>query len=454
MKKLSILFFVFCLVASVNSQNLTRKAFLGLKLIEVNDSIKTALNLQSKSGLVITAVIPNSTGEKAGLKINDVIEFLNLNNIRLDKVKDYKDAVKNYMEKMPIIFSIIRDGKNMDLSTDAVPLPFEKSDKYDVIYDEVKFKDGYLRIIVNKPKVQKDKYKTILFIPGYMCYSLDNLGKHPYGQVVQKLSEKGYCVVRVEKLAMGDCMNTPDCFDVGYYTELEGFEAGFQKMLEYDFVDKENVFVFGHSLGGYEAPMVDKNRIAKGVIVCGTGLKTWYEYILDMFRFQNPIAGVDYITNEKVVTDLTKVLYEYLILKKHPKDIIVSDDVKAEMKDNLEYEGGDQVWSRNYKFWQELQDLNMPEVWKSVKANVLVIRGEGDFEAFSNKDHEDIVKIVNTYNPGKGKFLLIPNMDHGFATAKDPEESYQKKVTVPGFYYNNFNDAIIDEIEKWIESLK
>lgn len=454
MKKLSILFFVFCFIASVNSQNLTRKAFLGLKLIEVNDSIKTALNLQSKDGLVVTAVTANSTGEKAGLKVNDVIEFLNLNNIKLTKVKEYREAVKNYRENMPIIFSIFRNGERMDLSTNAVPLPFEKSDKYDVIYDEVKFKDGYIRIIVNKPKLQQEKFKTIMFIPGYMCYSLDNLGKHPYGQVVQKLSERGYCVVRVEKLAMGDCMNTPDCFDVGYFTELEGFEAGFQKMLEYNFVDKENIFVFGHSLGGYEAPMVDKDRIAKGVIVCGTGLKTWYEYILDMFRFQNPIAGVDYIENEKVVTELTKVLYEYLIMKKHPKDIVVNDEVKTYMKDNIEYTGGDQVWSRNYKFWQELQDLNMPQVWKDVKANVLVIRGEGDFEAFSNKDHEDIVKIVNAYHPGKGKFLLIPNMDHGFATAKDPEESYQKKTSVQGFYYNNFNDAIIDEVAKWIESLR
>ena len=451
MKKLSILILIFGFFASAYSQNIVRKAFLGLKVVEVNDSIKTALNLQSKDGLVVTSVTPNSTGDKAGIKVNDLIEAVN--DVSVKKVKEYREAVKGFREKMQVKFAIYRSGEKLNLTSDAAPLPYEKSDKYDVIYDEVKFKDGYIRIIINKPKLQQEKFKTILFIPGYMCYSLDNLGKHPYGQVVQKLSERGYCVVRVEKLAMGDCMNTPDCFDVGYFTELEGFEAGFQKMLEYDFVDKDNIFVFGHSLGGYEAPMVDKNRIAKGVIVCGTGLKTWYEYILDMYRFQNPIAGVDYIANEKIVTDLTKVLYEYLIMKKHPKDIVVSDDVKEEMKENMEYTGGDQVWSRNYRFWQELQDLNMPEVWKSVKANVLVIRGEGDFEAFSNKDHEDIVKIVNAYNPGKGKFLLIPNMDHGFATAKDPEESFQKKST-PGFYYNNFNDAIIDEVSKWIESLK
>jgi len=450
MKKFVFLFFLFCFIASVQSQNIPRRAYIGLKVIEITDSIQIALNLKSNSGILITAVVPNSTAEKAGLILNDVLE--SVNGIKVENVKQYKEAVKNIKEKNSIKFDIIRKGEKLNYTEEALPLPYEKSDKYDVIYDEVKFKDGYLRIITTKPK-KEGKFKTILFIPGYMCYSLDNIGKHPYGQVVEKLSERGYSVVRVEKPAMGDCYNTPDCFDINYSTELEAFEAGFQKMLEYDFVDKDNVFVFGHSLGGYEAPMVDKNKIAKGVIVCGTGLKTWYEYILDMFRFQNPVAGVDYITNEKIVTDLTKVLYEYLIMKKHPKDIVVSDDVKTEMKEYIEYTGGDQVWSRNYKFWQELQDLNMPEVWKNVKANVLVIRGEGDFEAFSNKDHEDIVKIVNTYHPGKGKFLLIPNMDHAFATSKTPEESFEN-MHKPGYYYNNFNDAVIEEISKWIESMK
>jgi hypothetical protein len=199
--------------------------------------------------------------------------------------------------------------------------------------------------------------------------------------------------------------------------------------------------------------MVDKNGIAKGVIVCGTGLKTWYEYILEMFRFQNPIAGVDYVENEKIVQDMIKILYDFLVLKKDPKDIAVNDDIKKVMKEWIEFDGGTQVWSRHYSFWQQLQDLNMPEIWKNVKSNVLVIRGEGDFEAFSYTDHEDIVKIVNTYNQGAGTFLLIPNMDHGFGKSKTPEESYKNK-SIPGFYYNNFNDAVIDEISNWIESLK
>lgn len=450
MKKLVFILLLAIVSTSVFSQNITRKAFMGIRVSAINDSIKSSLNLSTKEGLLITSVTAGSTAENATVKVNDVL--IKINGVNTNSVKAYRDAVKNLREKDEVKFEVIRGKESLVLKSLSLGLPYEKSDKYDVVYDEVKFKNGYLRIITTKPK-SSGKFKTVLFIPGYMCYSLDNLGKHPYGQFVDKLSEKGYAVARIEKSGMGDCVNTPDCFEIDYTTELEGFETGFQKIIEYDFVDKDNLFIFGHSLGGYQAPMIDKNKIAKGVIVCGTGLKTWYEYILEMFRFQNPIMGVDYVENEKVVTKMINILYDYLVMKKHPKDVAVNDEIKSMMKDYLEFDGGEMVWSRNYRFWQELQDLNMPQVWKDVKANVLVIRGEGDIEAFSNVDHQDIINIVNLYNPGKGKFLLIPNMDHGFAKSKTPEDSFKNR-TQPGYYANNFNDAIIDEVSNWIESLK
>ncbi|MFA7361073.1 MAG: PDZ domain-containing protein, partial [Candidatus Kapaibacterium sp.] len=388
MKKLVFILLLAFVSSSVFSQNITRKAFMGVRVSAINDSIKSSLNLSTKEGLLITTVTAGSTAENATVKVNDVL--IKINGVNTNSVKAYRDAVKTFREKDEVTFAVIRGKESLVLNSLSIGLPYEKSDKYDVVYDEVKFKNGYLRIITTKPK-SSGKFKTVLFIPGYMCYSLDNLGKHPYGQFVDKLSEKGYAVARIEKSGMGDCVNTPDCFEIDYTTELEGFETGFQKIIEYDFVDKDNVFIFGHSLGGYQAPMIDKNKIAKGVIVCGTGLKTWYEYILEMFRFQNPIMGVDYVENEKVVTKMINILYDYLVMKKHPKDVAVNDEIKSMMKDYLEFDGGEMVWSRNYRFWQELQDLNMPQVWKDVKANVLVIRGEGDIEAFSNVDHQDII---------------------------------------------------------------
>lgn len=448
MKNLFLLFLLLVFTISLEAQNIKRRGFIGVKAIELSDSISMINN--DIKGVFVSDVVANSSAQNAGLIKGDILFEINKKSIT--NVAEYKSSISGIRESDKVDFYVMRDKNILILSSIAPVLPYEKSDDYEIIYDEVKFQNGFIRLIINKPKGE-GKFKSIFFIPGYMCYSLDNIGKHPYGQLVDGLCKKGYVVMRAEKLGMGDCINTPNCFDVNYMTELEGFETGYEKLKSYSFVDTTNMFVFGHSLGGYEAPMVAEKLGAKGVIVCGTGYKTWYEYIIEMFRFQNIIAGADYIENEKLIQTMIPLLYDYLILKKTPTELNTNEKYSSVLKEYLEYDGGEKIWSRHYTYWQQLQDLNMPEIWKNLNSEVLIIRGEGDFEAFSNSDHQSIADAVNFYHRGKAKFVLIPNMDHGFATATDPADSYRKKQ-IPGFYYNNFNPAIFDVVEKWINELK
>ena len=292
-----------------------------------------------------------------------------------------------------------------------------------------------------------------MLIQGYTCYSLDNIGKHPYGQLVDKLCDKGYVVMRAEKPGMGDDTNTPDCADIDFYTELNAFAAAYEKLKTYDYVDTANIFIFGHSLGGIEAPVLAQKYHPKGIIVCGTTAVSWFEYIIEMFRFQNIIEGSDYVENENMIKNVTPLLYDLLIEKQTPKALAKIPSFDSLLIKYMEYDGDDHIWSRNYAYWQQLQDQNMAEVWKNNSENVLVVRGEGDFEAFSTAQHQTIVDMVNTYHPGKATFQLIPNMDHAFAKSKSPAESY-KNGLIKGYYYNNFNDAIIEVTDKWIEGLK
>lgn len=447
MKKLTlilpILIFTFL---SIHGQNIPRKGFLGIRALEINDSISAANRLSLSKGVMINDITPASTSEQLGIMKYDIL--LKVNGSDISNIKDYRNAAKNFREGEDISFLILRGNEELLIQGKVLPLPYEKSDLFDVIYDEVKFRDGWLRIIVNKPK-EEGKHPVIFFIPGYTCYSLDNIGKHPYGQLIDGLCAKGYVIIRVEKPGMGDCFNTPDCFEIDFSTEVEAFETGFQKIINYDFTDKKRIYILGHSLGGLEAPLIDKDKISRGVIVCGTGVKTWFEYIIEMFRFQNIIMGVDYVDNEVFINKMIPVLYDFLIMKKSPSEIAINDEIKKMMAEYLEYDGFEHIWSRNYKYWQQLQDQNMPELWKQVKGDVLVIRGEADFEAFSNTDHQEIVNIVNAYKPGTAQFILIPELDHGFAKSKTPEESYINR-SKRGYYYENFNPAIIDEIHNWI----
>ena len=447
MKKLIFIFLSFFLVISiVYCQNIIRKGFFGIKAVDLTDSVIISHNLNKSNGILITDVLPNSTAEAIKLVKDDIL--ISINNLIIKDMKEYREIIRKYREGKDIEIKIIRNKSEITLSGKMLPAPYETSLNSDIIYDEVKFRDGYIRLIINKPKIE-GKHKTIFFIPGYTCISLDNLGKHPYGQLIDGLSKKGYVVMRSEKPGMGDNMNTPDCDKINYYTELDAFVTAYEKLKSYDFVDRDNIYIFGHSLGGYEAPMVAEKSGAKGVIVCGTGVLTWYEYIIEMFRFQNIIAGSDYIENEILIQKLIPLLYEYLIQKKTPEEIVQDTAKKSLLTEYLEYNGGDQIWSRHYSYWQELQDLNMPQIWKNITGRILVIRGEGDFEAFSNEEHLLICDIVNKYHPGNAKFILIPDMDHGFAKSKTPAESYlnrQKK----GYYYENFNPVIIEEVDRWI----
>jgi pimeloyl-ACP methyl ester carboxylesterase len=452
MKKLTVLTVaIFILSTSIlYSQNIKRRGFFGVKTVELNDSIANANNLKVSEGILITDITQGATFSTIGIMKSDVI--ISVNNIPVKKIGEYKTVLSKIRQDEIINIRIQRGSEILELSGKVIPLAYETSDKYDVIYDEVKYKEGYIRVIINKPK-GTGKFKSIFFIPGYMCYSLDNIGKHPYAQLVQGLCEKGYAVMRAEKLGMGDCINTPDCNDVGYFEELDAFEVAYYKFLGYDFVDKSNVFIFGHSLGGYEAPMLAAKTQPKGVIVCGTGIITWFEYIIEMFRFQNIIQGADYVENEIFIQKIIPLLYDYLIVKKKPSELSKDSVYNSLLKEYLEFDGKDKIWSRNYKFWQDIQDLNLPEYWKSVKSNVLIVRGEGDYEAFSTLEHQEIENIVNKYNPGKGKFILVPNMDHAFAKSKSPSESHANSK-IKGFYYDNFNPVIFDVVSDWINNIK
>ena len=52
----------------------------------------------------------------------------------------------------------------------------------------------------------------------------------------------------------------------------------------------------------------------------------------------------------------------------------------------------DKMSGRNYKFWQQLQDVNLIKSWAEYSGKTLAIWGENDFVAFSRTDHEWVVR--------------------------------------------------------------
>lgn len=443
-------------VVSQSETKLGRRGNLGVRPAPLTKEKAQDLGLKKAEGVWIQQVFPGTTAEDAGMQPDDVLQ--SLNGTPIANMAELIQQLKSLWGGETVTMEVWRENMPVILEGEVVPKPFETSDKHEVLYDQVAFQDGHLRSIITKPK-GKGPFPSILFIPGYNCASYDNMSPlHPYKKLIDAFTAKGYVVMRVEKPGMGDGTGSLDCFTCEIGPENDAFLAGFEAMAEYEFVDKDQLFIFGHSLGGINAPVIATQSKAKvkGLIVYGTAYEAWFEYLLRMLRFQNPRTGIDYVQNEKDMRLYHTLLYEHYVLKKTPQELAKNPEYDRILKRDFQYDGGDMIFSRHYRFWQSVNDLNMVDYWSNVDAHVLSIYGEADFEALDPGNHKAIAKIVNAYHPDHGTFLMLPGTNHSMLEVGSMEKgvALRRSPEMRDYLQNHFNYKLIEECDQWMQKLK
>jgi len=84
---------------------------------------------------------------------------------------------------------------------------------------------------------------------------------------------------------------------------------------------------------------------------------------------------------------------------------------------SLWYDSPDGQYGRPAAFYQQLQALNLGEIWQKVNEPVLIIHGAAD-NIMSRADSEALGQIVNRVHPGHARYLEVDDMTHGF-TVRD-----------------------------------
>src|SRR5204862_6755607 len=117
------------------------------------------------------------------------------------------------------------------------------------------------------------------------CSSIDwpLPGPNLLRELVYGLTRAGFAVMRSEKSGVGDSTGAP-CRDVDFRNEVSLFTSALKKLKTYDFVDTGNVFIFGHSGGGWVAPLVAAAEPVKGIVVYGTVVRPFAEYLVENRR--------------------------------------------------------------------------------------------------------------------------------------------------------------------------
>ncbi len=408
------------------------------------------LEYTSENGSSGCKVLQVERGTSLALKLQEKDLILKIGNDDFTSADEFILKFLAYTPDQEIQLTVLRGKKKLILKAKAVARPQETDDNAKVIYDEANYKEGQLRVIINKP-FKESKMPAMLFIPGYTCSSIDDLPNyHPYKRIIDSYVDAGYVTLRIEKSGLGDSKNTPPCESCDLLDEIENFEAGLKKLKSLSYIDSNQIIIVGHSMGGIVAPAISAKHQVAGVVVYGTTAKSWFEYQIEMYRVQNALAGMNPIEVEASVLEQYDLNYRFFVKKEKLTDLAKDAKADSVLRNVWGYDGNGKIYSRNAEYWRQIQDYPHLENWKNTKAKVLVQFGESDFQAFSKADHQLIVNTVNHFNPGNATLISYPSTDHYFAQSGTMQQAYDKFTN--GQYqvlFDEYNFEVGNSAVKW-----
>lgn len=412
----------------------------------------------AEGGVRVRAVLPDTSAEAAGFQPGDVITALN------GEPVTQIPALIRTLRALPggreVEMTRTRDGMAEPVRFTLTEWPREpETDRYRVEYGTVPNPVGLLRTITLVPKGPAPaggKYPGLLVIQGLGAVTLDNsmpgapidqpIGMGVYRTIAAGLADAGFVTMRVDKGGCGDSQGDAALFD--FQQELEAYRQALKALKARPDVDPERVFLFGHSMGGVFGPMLAAEEPVRGLAVYGTLVKTWLEYLAENSRRQAMLAGTDPAAFDQQARRLERFHHALHVEKKSPQQIFeASPELREPLADDLMLDG-DSFFGRHFTFFQQLNDVNLPEHWRKLDCDVLSMWGVAEFVT-GRDDHEQIAAIVNARHPGKGTFFAVPDTDHGFERAATPKEALDALNSGPGGP-SKFNPLFLETMKAWM----
>jgi photosystem II stability/assembly factor-like uncharacterized protein/pimeloyl-ACP methyl ester carboxylesterase len=456
MKKWILCCTLVCNYFLVIGQELPRKFWNGFRVVPVTDSIAIATNAKHIKGLYVTEVLPNGSAAAAKILTADIV--LSINNKTVNSMQDIA-AINGVVEGATIKYNVLRNGVEQNLIGDVKAKAKEASAVISYAYTSVKYNDGALGAIISKPINTNKKLPAVLFIQGYTCADMaDVAAAHPYKRLCDELTQKGYIVMRVEKPGMGASKNTPACDEINYPQEFLAFENALLALKNNADVDANNIFIWGHSLGGIIAPgLTAKYPWVKGVAVYGTLANVWGEYYLKMIREQGKGNDVEPIALEKSIRAARIIIQKTHVEKMSIANLVKQQpNLKSALQTDFGWDGkSEKLNTRSLQYFQTLDEVNTMANWANTSSKVLSLYGTADIEVLDSIGAMDIVNTVNHYHPKTATYYAIKNTDHSFAKIGTLAQAYKARAAAnySTIMMDNYNPEIVNVTDAWMQSI-
>ena len=233
----------------------------------------------------------------------------------------------------------------------------ERFEHAEVLYSWVNNSRGdKLPTFVTRPKPSSGKVPAIFFVGWLSCDSVEYPQGETdgFGALIRRLIEQsGYATVRVEKPGVGESQGTR-CDQADFQAELEGYQAGFDAMRAYPFIDLDRIVVVGLSSGGGIAPLVAGKHRVRGFVAAGSWGRSWYEHMLELERGRLTRSAKSPAEINETVKQFIDFYNLFLLQRLKPAEILQRHpEWKA-----LWYDSPDGQYGRPASYYQQLQALN------------------------------------------------------------------------------------------------
>ncbi len=274
------------------------------------------------------------------------------------------------------------------LSFAACPALSQAPHDVDTLYRTVPLDGASLQAIITRPK-DTARHPAVFVIGGLGCYSLADLKPgEAYYELLYGLTRRGYVTMRVDKNGEGKSGGPPcDSPESDLQLAVRRSVAGLNALATYDFVERDKIFIFAHSIGPLEGVWAAERFPVRGFIAAETIGKPWFEYEVENARRQMRFVGRPYDEIDRFAREHQKCQFRFFIEKQTPEQIVKSEPA---CKEHV------QTFGVSYTYLQQIAGLDPAVEWKKVDVPVLVTYGTSD-PATSAEENRHLAEIINSF---------------------------------------------------------
>ncbi|MBE2188310.1 MAG: alpha/beta fold hydrolase [Desulfobulbaceae bacterium] len=340
-----------------------------------------------------------------------------------------------------VVVSKTQEISTFFMAPRANTVPYQVPDYADTTkFSEVEITFQHDRFIlpgtISIPNSPKEKVPAVFLVHGSGAHDRDeSIGPNKiFRDIAWGLSTKGIAVLRYEKRTytygneIGDYI---DKLDLSFEVIDDAVSAAqylHDNADKYN-IDKNRIFVLGHSLGGGLLPRIDVRQPKLKGLIALAGMGRRIENVLvDQYGYLFSLDGE--------FTDDEKAILEEL------KDKLMTA-LSPELNETTSRDSLPLNLPAHY--WLDFRTMDGAREAKSITKPILVLHGERDYQV--TQEDFDIWKEALKSNK-QAKFISYPGLNHLFLFGEqksNPQEYYIR---------GNVNQKVIEDIVNWIQTVK